>query len=499
MAQSHDRVASIDDTNKPSAVHEADTTMADHNDHNAKERNMSREEQELGLQSHPSKLVRFYSHPWTQILLISFICFCLPGMYNALSGLGGSGQVDSTNAAHATVALLAATAVTALTVAGPVFSLLGPRISFMIAGWTYALYSGALLNFNHAQNGTFVIVAGAILGIGASFIWIVQGAIMTTYVDESQKGRAIAVFWIIFNLGGGIGSLASFGLNYDSKSGTVSNSTYIALMVIMLFGWSLGVFICSPSRIRLAQLHAAVETEKHTLKGTFMTAIKVLSKWRVVLMLPLFFSANVFYSYQQNEVNGETFNIRTRSLNGSFYWIAQMLGGLFIGLVLDLPCFDRPMRAKIGWLTVFVTGMAIWGGGYQFQKWQDARRAAGHLQDVDYKQGDVSTGPIFLYIFYGAYDALWQGFAYWLIGTESNSSARAAVLVGAYKSLQAAGGAMAWAINAQKVSPMSQFAMNWGMCIGSLVVVFPTVWTVSKTTTTEDEANGGEAAPAKEM
>jgi hypothetical protein len=27
-----------------------------------------------------SKMVKVYSHPWTQILLISFICFCLPGV-----------------------------------------------------------------------------------------------------------------------------------------------------------------------------------------------------------------------------------------------------------------------------------------------------------------------------------------------------------------------------------------------------------------------------------
>lgn len=27
-----------------------------------------------------SKLVKLYSHPWTQILLISMICFCLPGV-----------------------------------------------------------------------------------------------------------------------------------------------------------------------------------------------------------------------------------------------------------------------------------------------------------------------------------------------------------------------------------------------------------------------------------
>lgn len=27
-----------------------------------------------------NKMVQLYSHPWTQILLISFICFCLPGV-----------------------------------------------------------------------------------------------------------------------------------------------------------------------------------------------------------------------------------------------------------------------------------------------------------------------------------------------------------------------------------------------------------------------------------
>ncbi|KAL1844764.1 hypothetical protein VTK73DRAFT_1829 [Phialemonium thermophilum] len=437
---------------------------------------------------HSSKLVRFYAHPWTQILLISFIFFCLPGMYNALGGLGGSGQVDPTVAANATVALLSTTAATALFFVGPIFSWVGPRICFMIGGWTYALYSGSLLYFNHHDKGAFVIASGAILGIGASFIWIVQGAIMTTYVDESQKGRAIAVFWIIFNLGGGIGSLASFGLNYHSKSGTVTDSTYIALMVIMLFGWLLGVFICSPSRIRLVQLLRAVETEKHSVKGTLKIAVKTMSSWRVVLMLPLFFSANVFYSYQQNNVNGLTFNIRSRSLNGALYWIAQMLGGLVIGLILDMPWFNRNMRARIGWAVLFVTGMAIWGGGYAFQKWENARLAAGHKQDLDYKQGRLSTGPIFLYIFYGCYDALWQGFAYWMIGTESNSTARAAVLVGAYKTFQSTGGAMAWRINALKASAFTQLGMNWGLCIGSLVIILPSVWTVSDHTDVQAEA-----------
>ncbi|KAL1896103.1 hypothetical protein Sste5346_004843 [Sporothrix stenoceras] len=439
---------------------------------------------------HASKLVRFYSHPWTQIILVSFIFFCLPGMYNALSGLGGSGQVDSTVAANATVALLASTAATALFIVGPIFSYVGPRLCFMIGGWTYALYSGSLLAYNHHKNGAFVIASGAILGIGASFIWIVQGAIMTTYVPESQKGRSIAIFWIIFNLGGGVGSLASFGLNFHSKSGTVTDSTYIALMVIMIFGWLLGVFICNPRRIRLAQLHSAMETERRTLKGTVDIAIKTMLSWRVAAMLPLFFCANVFYSYQQNNVNGYTFNIRSRSLNSALYWMAQMVGGLVMGWILDMPGIkvSRPTRARIGWAVLFVTGMAIWGGGLAFQKWAEKRLASGHKQDIDYTEGKIATGPIFLYIFYGAYDALWQSFCYWLIGTESNSAGRAAVLVGAYKTFQSTGGAMAWRINALGKSGMTQFIMDWSLCMGSLAIVLPTVWTVTAHTTLEQEA-----------
>ncbi|TVY43509.1 UNC93-like protein [Lachnellula subtilissima] len=406
-----------------------------------------------------NKLKEIYASSWTQILLISFICFCCPGMYNAL-----------------------ATAGTALFVVGPLFAWLGPRITFLLGGWTYALYSGSLLNFNHTKNGPFVIASGAILGIGASMLWVVQGAIMTTYVDESQKGRAIAVFWIIFNLGGGVGSLAAFGLNFHSKSGTITNSTYIALMVVMLVGWVLGLFICAPRRIKLAQLHAAVEHEKFSFKGSIKNAIQVMCTWRVACMLPLFFAANVFYSYQQNQVNGQTFNIRTRSLNGALYWMAQMFGGLLIGVILDLPFLSRTARAKIGWAVLVVTGMAIWGGGYAFQKWQTHRIKSGHKQDIDYMSGSLAAGPMFLYIFYGAYDALWQGFCYWLIGTESNSTTRAAVLVGAYKTFQATGGAMAWRINALKVAPMSQLAMNWGLSMGALLIVLPTVWTVSATT-----------------
>lgn len=85
-------------------------------------------------------------------------------------------------------------------------------------GWTYPLYSGSLLCYNHTNNAAFVIASGAILGIGASFLWVAQGAveffsswfildvwytsmqIMVSYPLPDQKGRAIALFWVSVTL-----------------------------------------------------------------------------------------------------------------------------------------------------------------------------------------------------------------------------------------------------------------------------------------------------------
>lgn len=430
--------------------------------------------------------LRLYHDPWFQIVLISFISFCNPGMYNALTGMGGSGQVNSTVAANSNVATHACTAGAALIFVGAFFKYLGPKWSLLLGGWTYALYAGALLNFNRTANGPFVIAAGAVLGLGAAFFWVAQGTIMVTYTTDSTRGRAIALFWVIFNLGGAIGSLASFGLNYNSKSGTVTDSTYIAYIVVMLFGWGLSLFVSPAESLSRKYSGTRISEESRrlkwvNLKATIVQTLKIVFNWKIMCLYPMFFNANVFYSYQQNDVNGMTFNLRTRSLNSALYWIAQMFGGLLMGYILDIKRINRRTRAQIGWTILFVTGMVIWGGGYKFQIWADNRQLHQHLkQDIDFKKGSIFLGPMFLYFFYGVYDAFWQGYCYWIIGAQSHDPVVNAVIVGTYSALKPAGGAMAWRVNANGVSAMVQFAMNWGLSIGSLVVAVPTIVSLSK-------------------
>ncbi|CAK7212075.1 hypothetical protein SEUCBS140593_001388 [Sporothrix eucalyptigena] len=429
---------------------------------------------------------RLQHDPWFQIGLISFISFCNPGMYNALTGMGGSGQVNSTVAANSNVATHAATAASALVLVGAFYKYLGPRLSLLIGGWTYALYSGALLNYNRTGNGAFVIAAGALLGLGAAFFWVAQGTIMVTYTDDRTRGRAIGLFWVVFNLGGAVGSLASFGLNFHSSSGTVTDSTYIAYTVIMLFGWALSI-LAVPAESLSERYNGARVTETSKaitwdhLRRSFVQTLRIVVDWRVACLYPMFYNANIFYSYQQNDVNGLIFNLRTRALNGALYWIAQMFGGLLMGFVLDWARLGgRPRRALVGWAVLFAAGMAVWGAGFKFQVWAEDRLARGLKQDIDYTQTSLAAGSMLLYFFYGAYDALYQGFCYWIIGAQSHSPTVNAVIVGTYSALKPAGGAMAWRINAEGVSTRTQFAMNWGLTIASLVVAVPSVLSVRK-------------------
>ncbi|KAK4687426.1 hypothetical protein P7C73_g2694, partial [Tremellales sp. Uapishka_1] len=296
-----------------------------------------------------SWLYRFGVNSWTQIVIVG---------------------------ANASVALLSVGAGTVIFVAQPIFDIVGVR-AILIGGWTYALYTGSLLNYNRTHNGAFVIASGAILGLGAALIWITQGAIMLSYPLPHQKGRSIALFWVIFNLGGAIGSFIAFGLN-----GTVSDATYIAYIVIMLIGW-VSCIALVPSHLvrrtdgsRAAPLPSQIvdkvpwwQNFSRVARREVKHIIELKDEWRIWFLIPMCFAANWFYSYQQNEVNGLAFTLRSRSLNSALYWAAQMFGGVIIGFLLDMPYLNRPRRALVGWIFVFVTGNAIMGGGLAFQNW----------------------------------------------------------------------------------------------------------------------------------
>jgi len=49
-----------------------------------------------------------YYNPITQVSLLGVVCFMCPGMFAALTGLGGGGQVNSTDQANASTVMYSA-------------------------------------------------------------------------------------------------------------------------------------------------------------------------------------------------------------------------------------------------------------------------------------------------------------------------------------------------------------------------------------------------------
>jgi hypothetical protein len=137
-----------------------------------------------------------------------------------------------------------------------------------------------------------------------------------------------------------------------------------------------------------------------------------LEPW-IILLFPMFWSSNWFTTYQTNSVNGAYFDTRTKALNGLLYWLSQIFGALTFGYCLDIKYFRRTTRAKGALVAMLVLTLAIWGGGFAWQK-RFTRASLALLPASDWSDGGY-VGPMFLYMFYGFYDAAWQCCAYWYV------------------------------------------------------------------------------------
>ena len=373
-----------------------------------------------------------------------------------------------------------------------------------IGGTGYALYSAAFLCYNHTQNEGFVIFSGAYLGFCAAFLWCAQGVVMMSYPTEGQRGRAIAITWFVFNLGAVIGAAVTAGQNWNVKSGHVTDGTYVAFIVLEAAGAVLCCFLArSESIVRVdgTRVQKVVHPSlKSDIIGLWTTLRNDL--W-VLLLFPMFFASNYFYTYQFNgmsndkirivhktlilshvDMNAYWFSTRTRAFNNIFYWVAQMIGAGLFGAFLDYSKISRRNRALIGWGVMFVLVNAIWGGGLKFLL-QTHRSKPSPLMDV-FDSGYFWY--LFLYMWYGFLDALWQSYSYYTMGAMTNSPKKLAYYAGFYKSIQAVGATIISRLDALKYPYANLFASSWALMAGSLLVALPVyLWRIKDTELTDSD------------
>lgn len=320
---------------------------------------------------------------------------------------------------------------------------------------TYAIYALCMyFAANYSKAGGVAILGGVLLGIGAGLFWTAQGALMMAYSTPSNRGLYISLFWIVFNLGGMIGGLLQFALNYkteQNKANAASYFTFVALMAAASIG-SL-FFVLPPKKVRKEDGTMVVFEEGSDWKREIKGSLKASVNPNMLLLSVLFISSNFFYTYQFNFVNGSLFTMRTRGLNSALYWMAQMVAAYVIGLLLDRRGATKRSRGVAAWLFVLLSFGLAWACGvwlqYGFEGGYDKPDVtAKRIRHVDFKESKRAAFPIIIYLLYGFADAAIQAFAYWIMGAlAGNDTAMSARFAGFYKGIQSAGAAVAWGID----------------------------------------------------
>lgn len=257
----------------------------------------------------------------------------------------------------------------------------------------------------------------------------------------------------------------------------MSDGTYVGFLVLTFLGAVLAWGLVDAKKIVRPDGTRVIVMKNPTWKTELIGLYETLRDDPYILLLfPMFFASNWFYTYQFNEVNGAYFNTRTKALNNVLYWTAQIFGACIFGFALDLP-FRRTLRAKAGWGALFVLTMVIWGGGYAFQKTYTRESTSA----TDYAGKDWTDsgyiGPMFLYIFYGFYDAAWQTCVYWFMGSLTNNGRKLANYAGFYKGIQSTGAAIIWRLDAIGIPYMNGFGSSWGLLVAALLFALPLILT----------------------
>ncbi|KAF5570485.1 DUF895 domain-containing protein [Fusarium phyllophilum] len=420
----------------------------------------------------------WYASPKIQLGMVAFVCFMCPGMFNALNGMGGGGLKDTKLVNDMNTALYSTFAVVGF-FGGTFVNRLGVKLTLAFGGIGYGIYTISILLYTHYENDVraFNIVAGVLLGVCAAMLWTAQGTIMISYPHEHQKGHYFAWFWGIFNMGAVIGSLIPLGGNINTENNEdVSDGTYIGFIVLMFFGAALALLLCNANDIIRKDGSYVILMKNPTWQSEFYGLYETIRyEPFVIFLFPMFFSSNWFYVYQQNVVNGAYFSTRTKALNSLLYWLAQIAAAAIWGYLLDLEYLRRSVRAKVALIVLFVMTFVVWGGGYVHQRTYTREMSQAEDFDTDWRD-DGYAGPMFLYIFYGFYDAAWQATVYWFMGALSNSGRRCANYIGFYKGIQSAGAAISNNLDARKVSFEAQFISNWVLLAASLIIASPVIF-----------------------
>lgn len=204
--------------------------------------------------------------------------------------------------------------------------------------------------------------------------------------------------------------------------------------------------------------------------------LALFKDWRMLFLFPMFFTSNYYYAYQ-GSIIAFMFNARTRALASLITQVGAMLGAVLIGTILDRAPGTRRARAIAAWCVTLALELGVWAGAVAWQV--QFKRSQPHL-NMDWT-GARAPGPLLLLLGLTIVDACFQGLAYYIMSSMTNDSFRLARLSGFYKSVQSAGAAVSYGMEAVATPYLTELIVSWMLILVSLPLSMVVIWRIKDT------------------
>jgi hypothetical protein len=337
-------------------------------------------------------------------------------------------------------------------------------------GITYPLYTLTLYMYLLGYSENWIILAGTILGVGASFLWTVQGFIMLAYSTPSNRGRMISFFWIIYNCAGILGGILCFAINFNSTSEQVSPITYLTFISLALFGCCFSVLLLPFDKVQKEDL-SSVNFSSVSFRDEISQIYSVFFNYRMVLLIPAFLLSDFPITYQVNVFSSFVFNVRTRGLINIFSFICNCCASFLVGKVLD----RRHPNTVLG-IILFLFN-SFWFSLYFVQKQYERTDSRW---DIDFTSPQFALYFV-LYLIMSISICLYHNWISWIIPEISSDPKAVSRNFAFFIGFRSIGSATSWLLDALQISFMNQLTTNWCLVIGCLPGMYLSMSYIKKT------------------
>lgn len=185
------------------------------------------------------------------------------------------------------------------------------------------------------------------------------------YPSEAQRGRLVAVWLAMRNVGPLITGIITLVLNTSgAETGKVTYKTYYALIVIQCLGLPACLLMSTPDKVMrpdgtripyLKRHQTSIQKELRKMWDTIRTP-------HFSLLIPIFITGVWGQTYQSNFVTA-ALSVRSRALVGFLTSVMCILADVLFGCVADAKWLgSQARRARMVWsaFALGVTGLWVW-------------------------------------------------------------------------------------------------------------------------------------------